>query len=293
MSIAARLAELGIEPPTPVAPEVVAARVAFDEALRGLLRIGDDNLVRPWAWRGGGVSVRYCFYRCYELIEAATAAVEAAGAARPEGARIVGQATAATWDLHGLLLAETDAEAARAPDGDWSILQTLAHIQFGQESFSLGAAWAVHRQRAGGDVPVVPEALRQSRSGFAPAQSASLAEARRELDEALDEAAGLFATLGDEPGLRAPAMWSGFEVTVRFRLGRMASHLREHTIQVEKTLVLLGRAPSEVERMVRSLAGAYGRLAGVCVGLAPVPGVLAESVEQVRSHVREVTDLVG
>ena len=36
--------------------------------------------------------------------------------------------------------------------------------------------------------------------------------------------------------------------------------MREHTVQVEKTLAMLGRPTSEVERLVRLIAGAYGRL---------------------------------
>jgi hypothetical protein len=36
--------------------------------------------------------------------------------------------------------------------------------------------------------------------------------------------------------------------------------MTEHTVQIDKTLAWLGREPSEVERLVRRLAIAWGRL---------------------------------
>ena len=58
-------------------------------------------------------------------------------------------------------------------------------------------------------------------------------------------------------------------VTIDFRLGRYGSHIREHTVQVDKTLAMLGRRPSEVERLVRLILATYGRLEGLLVGRRP------------------------
>jgi hypothetical protein len=55
-------------------------------------------------------------------------------------------------------------------------------------------------------------------------------------------------------------------VTVGFRLGRWASHFREHGIQIEKTFVLIGHVPGEPARLVRNMLGAYGRAESVVFG---------------------------
>lgn len=47
---------------------------------------------------------------------------------------------------------------------------------------------------------------------------------------------------------------------MRFRLHRFEAHLRQHAVQVEKTLAGLGHSPSEAERLVRRL---HVALAGV------------------------------
>ena len=69
--------------------------------------------------------------------------------------------------------------------------------------------------------------------------------------------------------MRVSARWSGVPVTIDFRLGRYGSHIREHTIQVDKTFATLGRQPSEVERLVRLILATYGRLEARFVGRRP------------------------
>ena len=55
-------------------------------------------------------------------------------------------------------------------------------------------------------------------------------------------------------------------IPIDFRLGRYGSHIREHTIQVDKTLAMIGRQPTEVERVVRLILESYGRLEALFVG---------------------------
>ena len=93
----------------------------------------------------------------------------------------------------------------------------------------------------------------------------SLEDLRSRLDAILDLSAERLAGMPEEL-LAAATRWSGFAVTVGFRVGRWASHLREHTIQIEKTLAMLGRTPTEPERLVRLILAAYGRAEAVVFG---------------------------
>jgi hypothetical protein len=79
------------------------------------------------------------------------------------------------------------------------------------------------------------------------------------LGDLVDVAAGRFAGLTEDE-LSIPARWSGIPVDLRFRMVRLGSHLREHTVQVDKTLAMTGRRPTEVERLVRLVGASYGRL---------------------------------
>ncbi|MCI0343874.1 MAG: hypothetical protein L0221_00330, partial [Chloroflexi bacterium] len=71
-----------------------------------------------------------------------------------------------------------------------------------------------------------------------------------------------------DAALARRARWSGVAVDVGFRLGRWSSHIAEHTLQVDKTLVMLGRTPSEVQRLVRLLHATWGRLEALVFPLA-------------------------
>ena len=61
-------------------------------------------------------------------------------------------------------------------------------------------------------------------------------------------------------------------IPIDFRLGRYGSHIREHTVQVDKTLAMTGRQPTEVERICRLILGSYGRLEALFVGLTTERG---------------------
>jgi hypothetical protein len=94
-------------------------------------------------------------------------------------------------------------------------------------------------------------------------------------------------------------------VAIDFRLGRYGSHIREHTIQIDKTLDLLGRRPSEVERLVRLILETYGQLEAEFAGRGaealeqPLAGgpsavaILSAAVEDVAATARDVRAAAG
>ncbi len=65
---------------------------------------------------------------------------------------------------------------------------------------------------------------------------------------------------------RIGTRWAGFAVDIGFRIGRWSSHLREHAIQVEKTMVMIGHTPTEVDRLIRLILAAWGQAEAVVYG---------------------------
>ena len=87
--------------------------------------------------------------------------------------------------------------------------------------------------------------------------------------------------------LDAPSeFWEGYDLDLRFRLLRFDAHLREHTIQVDKTLLGIDRTPNEPARLVRLLYNALGEAEGAAIGAERM--VVAEW-ERVERSVTEVT----
>ena len=173
-----------------------------------------------------------------------------------------GAGRTARWSLKGLLAGLDDSVLDKDPGNEeWTVRQTLAHIVSGQRGYAWYTAWWVDRRElsSAGDFPprasdddfVIPEEEEEGRG--------TLAQIRQRFDDVVDLTLPVFGTL-DEDEMASPARWSGLAVDARFRMVRWASHIREHTIQVEKTLGFLGRPITEVDRLVRLVADEYGRL---------------------------------
>lgn len=285
----------------PVPAALVVARADVLATVQELRTIPDDRLTRVWAWKGGSEEeVRYGFYRigeAFELagIEAATA-LRSSGTDRGPAADRLAPATAARWDLHGLLIPLADATWDAGPGGDeWTIRQTLGHVVASQRGYGATSAWWQTQALPADmpDLPVVPESIFDVLPTEEAEAEGTPVAVRDRLDDALDRSCERLAGL-PEDRLAYGARWSGFPVDVGFRMGRWASHIREHAIQVEKTLDMLGHRPTEVDRLIRHLLGAWGRAEEVVFGSVDADGpveVLAAATRGARATAAEVASL--
>ena len=285
----------------PLPAAIHDARADLQVLERELLAIPESALGREWAWIGGGdEEVRYAFYRVLELFERAEIdagrALAAAGRDGGLAAALIAPAAAARWDLHGLLAPLSDAEIDGDPGGDeWSIRRTLGHVVNGQRAYGWATAvWQAHEIPADdpslAEPPTFPIYVGLPEED-GPEMAGSLEDVRARLDAILDLSAERLAGLPEER-LAFGTRWSGFPVSIAFRLGRWSSHIREHTVQVEKTLAVLGRAPTEPERLVRLVLAAYGRAEAVVFG-QPRPDAAADTVRAAATEARAIVADAG
>jgi len=286
-----------------IPPALRAARLEVLAAVVELRRIPDASLTRPWAWKGGSVSeLRYGFYRIGEAFERAGIDAEASlrhGKQRGGAADLIAPATAARWDLQGLLIGLDDTAWDADPGGgEWTIRQTLGHTISGQRFYGVATAWWQEQGYRADDPdlpPATPEPVFEGLPGEEVDAEGSPAEVRERLDAILDRSAERLAGLpADRLGLGT--RWSGFAVDIGFRIGRWSSHIREHTLQVEKTLVMLSKPPSEVDRLVRLALAGWGRAEAVVYGsedAGPAVAILAEAAAGARTTAVELARLAS
>lgn len=278
----------------PLAGALLAARTDVLGAVEALRAIGDADLTKPWPWKGGSEEeIRYGFYRIGERFELAWIDAEAAlrsrGQERGRAGDLIAPATAARWDLQGLLLPLPDAAWDTDPGGaEWTIRETLAHVIGGQRSYGVVTAWWQERAYAGNDAELpaaAPDAVREGLPTDEVEGEGTPTEIRDRLDQVLDRTSERLSGLPPDR-LTHGARWAGFAVDVAFRLGRWSSHIREHTVQVEKTLVMIDHRPTEVDRLVRLVLAAWGRTEAAVYGHAD-PGaavaVLAAAAADARA----------
>jgi hypothetical protein len=247
----------------PSRTDLDSARSRIERGLGDLLTVPDAALDGPWDWPDHGeADGRYGFFRILEDLEATAAAIDGRGERRPPAESIVAAATVARWDLVGVLAPLSGTELDADPGGgEWTVRQTVAHIIASQHSYGVYTAWWREQgiRPGAGPLPDPPDDLGDPAWDEAITADGTPEAIRRRLHVALDEAAARLKDLTPDE-LALAARWSGMPVTIGFRQGRWSSHIAEHTVQVDKTLAWLGREPSEVERLVRRLAVAWGRL---------------------------------
>jgi hypothetical protein len=191
---------------------------------------------------------------------------------------LIAPATAARWDLQGVLIGLPEAAWDADPGGgEWTVRRTMGHVISGQRAYGVGTAWWLERAHRADD-PDLPAGTPDALWGALPSEEAEAAgspgDVRARLDEVLDHATERLAGLPADR-LALGARWSGFSVDIGFRLGRWSSHFREHAIQVEKTMDMLDLQPTEVDRLIRLVLAAWGRAEAVVYGSAGADEAIA------------------
>lgn len=268
------LTELANVPATPLHAAVLAARIPLERAVADLLAIRDDRLDGPWRWRPGDlddVEVRYGLYRIHERLEGAVGAI-ALGRADHPGATIgpaipaLGAMAAARWELHGVLASLSVDDWDTDPGGgEWTIRQVIGHTVSGQRMYGWYNAWYLSQPAVDVEAVYPPDGLMPPEPSEEDEATGPPEAVRSRLDRVVDASIAANAAL-DRAAMHVAARWSGLPVTIDFRLGRYGSHIREHTIQIDKTLAMLDRRPSEAERLVRLILATYGRLEAQVIG---------------------------
>lgn len=279
------------------------ARQSMGRAIDHLLTISDEALEREWAWTGESqADVRSGFYIGLQELMRATGELTGSPDGRgPNGhhpaAGALAAATAARWELHGVLAPLADALLDADPGGgEWTVRQTLAHTVHVVRVYPYFSGWWVSRR----DHPDYPSQAPDSLDEDLPTEEAnaegSVGQIRDRMDALLDLSMEIWRDATEED-LAARARWMGYPVPVGFRVGRWGPHVEEHTLQVDKTLVMLGRTPSEVERLVRLLLRAMGRMEAAAWMLPPaaledgagvIMGAAAAEVERIAREISEV-----
>jgi hypothetical protein len=248
----------------------------FEAALSGFAALDEEALARPWAWRDKPMDVRSALYFTLEDAQAAHARV--AAERHPESRRILSLAQRAFGDLRGLLIGLPADLLDTAPrPGQWPMRETLRHMLFIERRYAIQALYATERTD---DQPMrisddrLPTAAQMDVSGDVGAILGRMAEARAETNRRLGDVAPAAMT--------RPTIWVHYEIDVRFRLHRFASHVVEHTIQCEKILEALGWRPTEGRRIARELSALVGEIEGLGA-LGEVRDIEALLVERAAS----------
>jgi hypothetical protein len=278
-------------PARPLPAALADARRSVIAAVADLGTVPDASLTQRVTWSDGTATrARRAFYRIVESLERAGVDAAAAASATPRGlaADLMAPATAARWDLLGLLATVPDSAWDAEPGGgEWPIRHVVGHIIGGQRGYATEAAWW-QAQGFRADDDSRPRSVPESLFADLPTDEEEAAGSVEQISDlvghVLDLSTERLAGLTAEQ-LAIGAGWAGMHVDVAFMVGRWSSHTREHTIQVEKTLEMLELRPTEAQRLVRLVLATWGRAESAIYGApgsAESPAILLRAAGEAR-----------
>ncbi len=236
-----------------------------------------DELSLEWRWRAYNENLRYAFFRTYEELRQLAAALLAQRTLGDKNIstaqRALGQYHAAYRRFQAVLLAADDTLLTTPPAKDeWHLKGILGHVIAAEREFFARIWFAVQQHRQGIDEPVEmpPEDIEEFVGSFAEFErtmnrlslSGILAVYDSLHKRVMRELADIRGSELDADSL----WWEGIPLSVEFRLHRLDSHLRQHTVQIEKTLAALIEHPSEAQRLLYLIYDALADVESVIIG---------------------------
>ncbi len=245
--------------------------------LAGVLHEASDNVLDyPWAWGPYDEGVRFGLLRTAEDLRQLAALTDAARVRAndpvTEAQRILGQHHRGFRQLEAIVLGLDDQTADRAPaPGEWSVREAVAHVARTESGFRVAVTHALRCHRAGVEAGEIPESawaeiLQRPFDEFDAIIEGPLSGLLPFLAEAEARVLSDFAGVTDDELQLTAHFWEPTPMPIRFRLHRFDSHIRQHSVQMEKCLDSLGRPPTEARRLLRLVYDALGEAEAASLG---------------------------
>ncbi|MBK8901048.1 MAG: ankyrin repeat domain-containing protein [Anaerolineaceae bacterium] len=238
----------------------------------------DADMAQPFHWRKHGEGVRLGLIGTHHELQdlAATLAAERSqsGPPTPLVQQVLGQVHTAYRELQAALLGITDAEFDQEPAaGEWPLRIILGHIFTAERTFFTLIISGLAQQRAGAARPFTfpddeVERVNGSQDAFYDLiDNQPLAAILQHYNEFHQRVRTELADLTDEQFLGpSPIWWEKEEYSLQYRLHRFEAHLRQHLVQIEKTLLLLNRPETEASRFLRLIFRALSGVENAVLG---------------------------
>lgn len=257
----------------------------------------DDQMSYGWKWRYHGEGVRMALIGIYhELRELAVALAQARQPLTP-AQQILGHYHAGYRDWQTVFFGITEQAFNHVPaPNEWPLRRVMGHMLNATQMFYCLVNYGLERQRNGLDWPTqIPDSERERIFGSTEEfdkllETAPLAKLNQVYEELHQRALADFASIATNELDGKSLWWEGEELSLYWRLHRFDAHLRQHTVQAEKTRVILGLPTTEAHRLLRLV---YQALAEVETQLLGNKSLLADKQSQLANLVFNRADEIA
>jgi hypothetical protein len=267
-----------------------------------MLPLTEKDLRREWKWKDHDEEgIRFAFFVTLQELRQLAVTLSALHSKPTPAQHILGQYHAAYLDLQAAVLGLSNVDAEQPPaEGEWSVKQAYAHILGTDFGFSAVVRYALEGHRSNTWTPDrIPDQEYPRLYGLSEDAYDALMDRpfdrmlsfHRELHlRIIDE----FKTISDAELDLPSTFWEDTRFPIRHRLHRYEAHFTQHTIQIDKTLVAIGKAPSESKSLLRRIYAALAEVEGLMIGEEKMDDTATlATASSISNRKKEIQDLFG
>lgn len=268
--------------------------------------LGEQELEKAWAWQAyASEGVRFAFFRTYEQLRELAIRImherTASGVAISSAQRTLAGYHAAYRDLRAALSGLSPEQLEQPPaEGEWPVRKILAHIAGADMGFYVAVHHALERHRSGewqaSKIPIETwdTLLEMDEAAYDALMAGPFADLVEYHENLHEKVLHEFAAIREEE-LELPSMyWEPAPMSLRFRLHRFESHMRQHTIQVDKALAGIGQGQGEAKRLLRLIYTALAEVEGATIGAWQAgAGLRREAAWTIAARAEEIAGVLA
>ncbi|MGZ9166261.1 MAG: DinB family protein, partial [Anaerolineales bacterium] len=239
-----------------------------------MLPVSEKDLEREWKWKDHDEEgIRFAFFVTLQELRHLAVTLSTLRSKPTPAQHILSQYHSAYMDLQAALSGLSPEDADKAPaEGEWSVRRVYAHILGTDIGFTAVVRYALEGHRAGfwkpermsdeDEIRIIGMSEAEYETLTGGPLAGMLAYHREFHAEIIHE----FSRITDEELNLPSTFWEETRFPIQHRLHRYEAHFTQHTIQIDKTLVAIGQAPSESKRLIRKLHAALAEAEGLMIG---------------------------
>jgi len=277
------------------------ARIVKDFAAL-MLPLSEKDLEGEWIWKDHNEEgIRFAFFVTLQELRHLAVKLSVLRSKSTPAQQILSQYHAAYMDLQAALFGLSNDEAEKIPtEGEWQVRRVYAHILSAEINFTAVVRYALEGHRAGLWKPDQTSAENEARLvGMSEEEFDALMNSP--LDRMLSYHRDFHPTIIHEfsritdKELDLPStFWEETRFPIRHRLHRYEAHYVQHTIQIDKTLVAIGQAPTESKRLIRKVYTALAEAEGMMIGKDKMDDTaILATASSMAERTKEISDVLN
>jgi len=268
----------------------------------------DSELERAWNWKDHDEEgIRFAFFVTLQELRQLAVTLSTPSSSlmtKPTPAQhILSLYHASYMDLQAALLGLSPEDAEKIfAEGEWNVCKTYSHILATDIAFTAVIRYALEGHRAGtwkrDQMPDEDEARLSGISGMTEEEYQALIKGpfdnmlayHREFHPAI---LAEFSSITDKELDLPSTFWEETRFPIRHRLHRYEAHFVQHTIQIDKTLIAIGQAPSEAKRLIRKVYAALAEVEGLLIGAEKMDDTaILATASSITERTREIENIL-